>query len=211
MFYLPDQPHGLRSNPLNAIVVPRPIGWISTLDRHGRANLAPFSFFNAVAYRPPQVMFAATGAHEQGGLKDSVANIEATGEFVVNLATWELRDAMNASSIAAPHGYDEFAHAGLAKAPAQVVKPSRVAQSPVQLECVLSQLVELEAPAPDRPNRMVIGRVVGIHIADRVIVNGLVDIARLDPITRLGYDQYARVREAFTMARPRWPEDAEGS
>ena len=91
------------------------------------------------------------------------------------------------------------------------MKPSRVAQSPVQLECVLSQLVELEAPAPDRPNRMVIGRVVGIHIADRVFVNGLVDIARLDPITRLGYDQYARVREAFTMTRPRWPEDAAGS
>ena len=115
MFFRPDQPNALRSGILNAMVVPRPIGWISTLNRAGQANLAPYSFFNAVAYRPPQVMFSATGAHDHGGLKDSVANIEATGEFVVNLATWTLREAVNASSIAAPHGYDEFAHAGLGK------------------------------------------------------------------------------------------------
>jgi flavin reductase (DIM6/NTAB) family NADH-FMN oxidoreductase RutF len=207
MFYRPEDPHGLRANPLNAIVVPRPIGWISTLDRDGRANLAPYSFFNAVAYRPPQVMFSATGAHERSGLKDSVAYIEATGEFVVNLATWDLREAMNASSIAAPHGLDEFAHAGLAKAPSDIVRPPRVAESPVHLECVLSQVVELEAPARDRPNRLVVGRVVGIHVADRVIDDGLVWIERLDPIARLGYDQYARVREAFAMTRPRWSDD----
>jgi flavin reductase (DIM6/NTAB) family NADH-FMN oxidoreductase RutF len=210
MFYRPEHPHGLRANPLNAIVVPRPIGWISTLNRAGRANLAPYSFFNAVAYRPPQVMFAATGAHDHGGLKDSVANIEATGEFVVNLATWGLREAVNASSITAPHGYDEFVHAGLAKAPSEVVKPPRVAESPVHLECVLSQIVELEAPAPDRPNRMVIGRIVGIHIADRLIEDGIVDIGRLDPIARLGYDQFARVRETFSMTRPRWPVPGAG-
>jgi flavin reductase (DIM6/NTAB) family NADH-FMN oxidoreductase RutF len=208
MFYRPEESHGLRANPLNAIVVPRPIGWISSLSPDGRPNLAPYSFFNAVAYRPPQVMFAATGAHEHGGLKDSVANIAATREFVVNLATWDLREAMNASSIAAPPGYDEFAHAGLTKAPAIVVRPPRVAESPVQLECVLSQLVELEAPSPEKPNRLVIGRVVGIHIADSVIENGIVAIARLDAIARLGYDQYARVRDLFTMTRPRWPEDA---
>src|SRR5687768_16123826 len=119
MFYRPDQPHGLRANPLNAIVVPRPIGWISSQNGAGRANLAPYSFFNAVAYRPPQLMFSATGPHDHGGLKDSIANIEATGEFVVNLATWELREAVNASSIGAPHGYDEFAHAGLGQAPSE--------------------------------------------------------------------------------------------
>jgi len=204
MFYRPEDPHGLRANPLNAIVVPRPIGWISTLDRDGRANLAPYSFFNAVAYRPPQVTFSATGVHERGGLKDSVANIEATGEFVVNLATWGLREAMNASSVAAPHGHDEFTHAGLAKTPSEVVKPPRVAESPVHLECVLSRIVELEAPAPDRPNRLVVGRVVGVQVADRVIDDGFVRIDRLDPIARLGYDQYARVREAFAMTRPRW-------
>lgn len=208
MFYRPDEPHGLRGNPLNAIVVPRPIGWIASLAADGSANLAPYSFFNAVAYVPPQVMFAATGAHERGGLKDSVANIEATREFVVNLATWDLREAMNASSIAAPHGFDEFAHAGLTKAPSTVVRPPRVAESPVHLECVLSQIVELEAPSAQAPNRMVIGRVVGIHIADRVIAERVVQIALLDPIARLGYNQYTRVRDAFAMTRPRWPDDA---
>lgn len=207
MFYRPEEPHGLRANPFNAIVVPRPIGWISTLNAEGRANLAPYSFFNAVAYHPPQVMFAATGLHERGGLKDSLANIEATREFVVNLATWSLREAMNASSIAAPHGHDEFEHAGLAKAPSALVKPPRVAESPVQLECVLSQLVQLETTTADEPNRMVIGRVVGIHIADSMIEEGRVLIERLEPIARLGYDQYARVDSAFAMRRPRWPEN----
>ncbi|MDX6748613.1 flavin reductase family protein [Geminicoccaceae bacterium 1502E] len=204
MFYETAQPHGLRANPLNAIVVPRPIGWISTVDGAGRANLAPYSFFNAVAYRPPQVMFSATGAHDHGGLKDSIANIRETGEFVVNLATWALREAMNASSVPAPSGVDEFEQAGLERAPARLVRPPLVAASPVHLECVLSQIVELEAPAPEKPNTMVIGRVVGIHIADAVLVDGLIDIALLDPIARLGYDQYTRVRESFAMTRPRW-------
>jgi flavin reductase (DIM6/NTAB) family NADH-FMN oxidoreductase RutF len=208
MFYRPDQPDAPRAGILNALVLPRPIGWISTLDPEGRANLAPYSFFNAVAYRPPQVMFAATGAHERGGLKDSLANIEATREFVVNLATWPLREAVNRSSIAAPHGFDEFAHAGLTKAPSETVRPPRVAESPVHLECVLSRIVELESPAPDRPNRMVIGRITGVHVADEVVVDGRVDPLRLDAIARLGYDQYARVRDVFAMTRPRWPEDA---
>ncbi len=207
MFYRPDQPDAPRSGLLNALVLPRPIGWISTVDAAGRPNLAPYSFFNAVAYRPPQVMFAATGPHEQGGLKDSLANIEATGEFVVNLATWTLRDAVNASSIGAPHGFDEFVHAGLGKLPAVTVRPPRVAESPVQLECVLSQLVELESPSPEQRNRMVVGRVTGVHIADEVMVDGRVDPRRLDAIARLGYDQYARVSELFAMTRPRWPAD----
>ncbi len=208
MFYRPEEPHGLRGDPLNAIVVPRPIGWVSTLDAHGRANLAPYSFFNAVAYRPPQVMFSAAGPHERGGPKDSVANIAATGEFVVNLATWALREAMNASSIAAPHGDDEFERAGLTKAPSVVVRPPRVAESPAQLECVLSRVVDLEGPSPERPNRMVIGRVVGVHVADAVLRERVVDVALLDPIGRLGYDQYVRGREVFRLARPRWPDDA---
>jgi flavin reductase (DIM6/NTAB) family NADH-FMN oxidoreductase RutF len=207
MFYRPDQPDAPRTGLLNALVLPRPIGWISTVDADGRPNLAPYSFFNAVAYRPPQVMFAATGPHEHGGLKDSLANIQATGEFVVNLATWALREAVNASSIGAPPGFDEFAHAGLDKAPAVTVRPPRVAQSPVQLECVLSQLVELESPSPEQPNRMVIGRVTGVHIADSVMVGGRVEPLLLDAIARLGYDQYARVTEVFAMTRPRWPAD----
>lgn len=208
MFYRPDAADAPRAGLLNALVLPRPIGWISTLDGEGRPNLAPYSFFNAVAYRPPQVMFAATGGHDHGGLKDSLANIEATGEFVVNFATWALRAAVNASSIGAPHGFDEFAHAGLTKAPALTVRPFRVAESPVHLECVLSQLVALESPDPDQPNRMVIGRVTGVHVADELFVDGKVDPHRLDAIARLGYDQYARVTEVFAMTRPRWPEES---
>lgn len=205
MFYRPSEGHGLRRNPFNAVVVPRPIGWVSSVDRDGRVNLAPFSFFNAVSYVPPQVMFATTEPHRDGGDKDSLRNIRETGEFAVNLATWPLREAVNASSAPAPHGIDEFELAGLTKAPARLVRPPLVAESPVHLECVLVQIVELPSPDPADPNTVVFGEVVGVHIADEVIVDGLVDPLRLDAIARLGYDQYARVSEVFSMKRPGWP------
>lgn len=206
MFYRPGEPHGLPHNPFNALVVPRPIGWISSLDAEGRANLAPYSFFNAVAYFPPQVIFAGTGAHSAGGLKDSVKNIEATGEFVCNLATEDLAQAMNLTSAAAPRETDEFELAGLTKAPAREVAPPRVAESPAHLECKLVRIVELETTDPvAAPNRLVIGRVVGIHIDDAVLVDGRVDIAKLKPLARLGYMDYAPVREVFEMPRPPWP------
>lgn len=209
MFYPTDQPHGLERNPFNALVLPRPIGWISTVDRDGRPNLAPYSFFNACAYHPPQVMFSTTGNHERGGAKDSIANIEATGELVVNLATWALREAVNASSIAAPHGFDEMGFAGLTPAPSRLVRPPRVAQSPAHLECMLSQIVTLESARPDRPNRLVVARVVGIHIDDAMIRDGRVDARLLDPIARLGYDEFARLGDLFELMRPAWPP-AEG-
>ena len=205
MFYRPSEGHGLRRNPFNAVVVPRPIGWVSSVDRDGRVNLAPFSFFNAVSYVPPQVMFATTEPHREGGDKDSLRNIRETGEFAVNLATWPLREAVNASSAPAPHGIDEFELAGLTKAPARLVRPPLVAESPVHLECVLVQIVELPSPDPADPNTVVFGEVVGVHIADEVIVDGLVDPLRLDAIARLGYDQYTRVVEVFSMTRPGWP------
>jgi len=205
MFYRTDEPHGLPHNPFNAIVVPRPIGWVSTLDADGLVNLAPYSFFNAVAYHPPQVMYASTGNHVQGGLKDSVANIKATGEFVMNLATWPLREKVNLSSAPAPHGVDEFEVAGLTKAPSELVAPPRIAESPVNLECRLTRVVELLTEDPDSPNLAVFGHVVAIHIADDVIVNGLVDVNKLQPISRLGYKDYGRVTEVFSMDRPGWP------
>ena len=205
MFFRPGGDHGLASNPFNQLVVPRPIGWISSLGRDGHVNLAPFSFFNAVAYVPPQVMFATTGPHRDGGAKDSLRNIRETGEFVVNLATWALREAVNASSAAAPGGIDEFELAGLTKEPARVVQPPRVAESPVHLECVLTTTVELPTPDPTDPNTVVFGEVVGIHIDDEVIVDGRVDVLKLDPIARLGYDQYTRVTDIFAMTRPPWP------
>ena len=205
MFYPTDRPHGLPHNPFNALVAPRPIGWISTLDAEGRPNLAPYSFFNAVAYTPPQVMFSATGRHAQDGtLKDSVENIRATGEFVVNIATWSLREQMNQCSAPAPHGVSEFELAGLSQAPAQLVGAPRVAQSPAHLECRLTRIVELEGDS-DTPNTAVFGRVVGIHIDDSVIRDGLIDYAVLQPIGRLGYMDYVRVDETFSMQRPRYP------
>lgn len=207
MFYKTDTPHGLPHNPFNAIVVPRPIGWISSMDAAGNVNLAPYSFFNAVAYVPPQVMFSATGAHDQDGLlKDSVRNIEETKEFVVNLATWDLREAVNASSVNAPHGTDEFGYAGLTKMASETVKPPRVAESPVHLECVHVQTVNLPDEGNNGPNTVVFGRVTGIHIDESVLTNGMVDYAKLQPIGRLGYKDYVRVTESFAMDRPVWKD-----
>ena len=204
MFYKTTEDHGLPHNPFNAIVVPRPIGWISTISETGLVNLAPYSFFNAVAYTPPQVMFSA-GRRDNGDLKDTVVNARQTGEFVVNLATWDLREQLSASSVSAPPEVDEFEYAGLTPTASKLVKPPRVAESPVHLECVFTKTVELLAEEPDDQNVVVFGKVVGIHIADRAIVNGKVDTAGLQPIGRLGYDEYVRVAETFSMGRPTWP------
>jgi flavin reductase (DIM6/NTAB) family NADH-FMN oxidoreductase RutF len=206
MFYRPGEEHGLNGDPFNQLVVPRPIGWISSVDAGGRANLAPFSFFNAVAYVPPQVMFSTTGPHAEGGAKDSLKNVRETKEFVFNLATWALRDAVTVTSSPAPRDVDELELAGLTRTPSRVVTPPLVAESPVNLECTLVQIVELRTD--DRVahvNTVVFGEVVGVHIADSAIAGGRVDVLSLDPIARLGYDQYTRVVEVFSMTRPGWP------
>ncbi|MBM3627633.1 MAG: flavin reductase family protein [Alphaproteobacteria bacterium] len=206
MFFRPGEPHGLRHNPFNAIVVPRPIGWISSIDAAGAVNLAPYSFFNAVAYVPPQVIFSAAGRHATDhGFKDSIANIEATKEFVVNMATWDLREHMNRSSAPAPHGVDEFDLARVTAEPSRLVRPPRVKESPVHLECRHVRTVPLLSASAEEPNTLVVGEVVGIHIADAVIVDGMVDYARMQPIGRLGYQDYARLGEVFAMTRPSWP------
>lgn len=205
MFYRAKEPHGLPHNPFNAIVVPRPIGWISSVDAEGRANLAPYSFFNGVAYSPPQVMYSSTSSHREGGMKDSVANVKATGEFVVSLATWSLREAMNATSAPAPHDVDEFDLAGLTPAPSVLVKPPRVKESPIHLECRLTRVVELPTWDEANPNTVMFGEVVGIHIDDSVLTDGLVDYHKAQPIGRLGYMDYVRVDEVFAMQRPGWP------
>ncbi|MEM9010170.1 MAG: flavin reductase family protein [Pseudomonadota bacterium] len=200
MFYRPGiDAHGLPHNPFGAIVAPRPIGWISTVDDACIANLAPYSFFNAVAYTPPMVMYSSTGAKLGAGeRKDTLANIRATGEFVVNIVPEALRDAMNRSAQHAPAGIDEFAAAGLEKAPSTVVGAPRVAGAPAALECTLWQVVEL----PGGESTVVFGEVVGIHIDDDAIVDGMVDPTRYRPLARLGYHDYAAVREVFAMRRP---------
>lgn len=206
MFYRASEPHGLRHNPFNAIVVPRPIGWISSVDANGVANLAPYSFFNGIAYTPPQVMYSSTSAHMQGGgLKDSIANVKATGEFVVNICTFGLREAMNITAAPAPPGVDEFELAKLTKIPSTIVKPPRIKESPIHLECKLTTMVDLPTADPKNPNTLVLGEVVGIHIDDAVIVDGLIDYHKVQPIGRLGYMDYVHVTEVFSMQRPGWP------
>lgn len=200
MFFRPGvDPHGLAHNPFKALVAPRPIGWISTRDGAGRVNLAPYSFFNAIADDPPMVMYASTGRKiglDEG--KDTVANIRETGEFVANIVSHALRDAMNVSSGHYPADEDEFARAGLTPAPSRVVGPPRVAEAPASLECRVWKIIDLPGPA----NVMVIGEVVGIHIDDAALVDGKVDVTLYRPLARLGYRDYATVAEVFALDRP---------
>ena len=158
MFYRPAEGHPLPHNPFNAIVTPRPIGWISSRDAQGRDNLAPYSFFNGVAYVPPQVMFASTGVKDDvDGTKDSVANIRQTGVFCVNIVEFAAREAMNASSATLAHDTDEFAHAGVEKADCNEIDCARVSSAPASLECRMTQIVRIEGAA----NFVVFGEVVG--------------------------------------------------
>lgn len=203
MFYHFDRPDPrLSPSPFKACVVPRPIGWISTVSAAGVANLAPFSFFNAIGEDPPLVMFCANGGHVEGGPKDSVRNARETGEFVVNLATWTLRHAVNQTSAAVGRAVDEFQLAGLTPAPSLRVRPARVAESPVSLECVVSDIYDLPFDDAQELGWMVMGRVLGMHIADDILVDGRVSIAKLHPIARLGYREFAAVEQVFSMARP---------
>jgi flavin reductase (DIM6/NTAB) family NADH-FMN oxidoreductase RutF len=182
--------------------MPRPIGWITSLSADGTPNLAPFSFFNAVSDKPPQVMYAPQGPHKDGGQKDSLLNVEATKEFVANMATWALKEEMRLTSTHLDRGASEFTLSGLETEPSALVKPPRVKATPIHLECRLVKTVELLSDFPERPNFIVIGEVVGIHISDDVLTNGMVDIAKVRPISRLGYLDYAVTSESFSMVMP---------
>jgi flavin reductase (DIM6/NTAB) family NADH-FMN oxidoreductase RutF len=203
MYYEPGKtPHGLPHDPFKSCVVPRPIGWISTLDRQGRHNLAPFSQFQNVTFDPPIVMFSAN-QNSSGGRKDSVRNAEDTGEFVWNMATWDLRDAMNISAQELPADVDEFELAGLAKAPSRLVKPMRVARSPIHFECAYLNTVRFPGNGPMGSADVVFGKVVAVHIADEMIdPNGLVDILKIRPIARMGYFEYTSIESKFSMVIP---------
>ena len=199
-FYEPGAGHRLAHDPLNAIVAPRPIGWISTVSRDGALNLAPYSFFNLFAYTPPLIGFSSTG------WKDSVANAEATGEFVWNLATRDLAEAMNASSAGVAAGVDEFALAGLETAPSRLVAAPRVAATPAAFECRLTQLIRLTTKeGRDLDQWLVIGEAVGIHLDPAFIEDGVWQTARTQPILRGGGPaDYFTVGEEqlFRMRRP---------
>jgi len=200
MFYRPntDDPKPAHS-PLKAIVAPRPIGWISTRNANGSANLAPYSFFSMISDNPPMVMFASTGSKSDRAFgKDSLSNIQASGEFVVNIVSRDLVEAMNLTSGNYPAGQDEFDLAGLEKAPCRVVDVPRVAASPAALECRLWRILDL----PGGESRMAIGQVVGVHIDDRFMENDMLNVAAYQPVARLGYKDYAAVETLFQLTRP---------
>ncbi len=192
MFYRPQDGHGLPHNPFNAIVAPRPIAWISTRDSAGRDNLAPYSFFNAVAYEPPQLMFSSTGR------KDSVSAIEETGVFAVNVVSYDQRDLMNATSQTHPRGVDEFTQAGIERAECQTIDCPRVALAPATLECRLSEVIVLKG----RENLMVLGEVTGVHMRDDCVIDGRFDLNLARPLARLGYRDYAQLGPLFELLRP---------
>ena len=203
MFYEPKKGYPFDINPFAALVFPRPIGWISTLSKNGIANLAPYSFFNAIAYEPPQVMFSATDFHSQGGLKDSITNVLSNNEFVVNLATKKLKTQVNQTSIDAPHGIDEFNVFKLKKRKSRIVEPPSIAESPVNLECRLFKKIDLKTKVKNQ-NIMIIGEVVGIYIDDKFIKKGRIDSLSMRAISRMGYDEYSEVYSKFFMERLKW-------
>jgi len=192
--------HGLAYNPFKSLVVPRPIGWLSTLSPEGRVNLAPYSQWTMLNFDPPFVLISA-GAHpDNNRLKDTVRNIEQTGEFVFNMATYELREAVNITSRFVGPEVDEMALAGLTPAPSRLVKPPRVAESPAHFECRWYTTLTLPGYRPDTNNNVVIGHVVAIHIKDECLTpDGRVDILKIRPLARLGYYDYTSVESVFEM------------
>jgi flavin reductase (DIM6/NTAB) family NADH-FMN oxidoreductase RutF len=188
--------HGLPNDPFKALVAPRPIAWISTLGADGVPNLAPYSFFNAFAQSPHYVAFGS------GSRKDTLRNIEANGEFAVNLVSLGQREQMNATSATVGSQADEFELAAVDKAPCRLIESPRVAESAACLECRLFQVVPLPKDDGTADDFLVIGRVVGIHIDDRFISDGRVDTAAMQLVARLGYSEYATVTEAWRMRRP---------
>lgn len=203
MFFDATIPDAIRPTLFPSIVTPRPIGWISTVDAQGRANLAPYSFFNMASSTPPILMLAINAAPDREQ-KDTLANIRSQGEFVYNLSTVPLAQQMVASSVTAPTGVDEFELVGLAKAPSLKVRPPRVAASPVAMECVVERIVDIEPrDASETLTTVVLGRVVGLHVEDAYLdAKGRFDAAAARPLARLAGFQYAEMRETFEIARP---------
>ncbi len=197
LFYTAEDPHGLPFDPFKAIIAPRPIGWIGSIDREGRINLAPYSFFNAIASRPNMVGFSSEG------LKDSARNAHDTGEFTFSLATLPLAKQMNLSSANLREGENEFDFAGLTKEPSRLVRPPFVGESPAALECKLVNFVQLK-DLQGRPMEkyLVIGQVVATHIKDEFITNGRFDVVKAQTIARCGYNDYATVESQWELLRP---------
>jgi flavin reductase (DIM6/NTAB) family NADH-FMN oxidoreductase RutF len=188
----------LPHDPFKALVTPRPIGWVSTIGAGGHINLAPYSFFNAIGEGPPMLAFSSSGR------KDSATFAGEVEEFVWNLATWDLREAMNETSAMLPRGESEFAHAGLEMAPSRLVAPPRVAASPCAMECRVVHATELHDVDGDPAGQfLVVGQVIGVHLEEAYVHDGIVDTVALRPIARCGYlGDYTVVDSLFEMLRP---------
>jgi flavin reductase (DIM6/NTAB) family NADH-FMN oxidoreductase RutF len=205
MFYSIEEgprARGLKHNPINALVAPRPIGWVSSIDLTGRVNLAPFSYFNLVAGDPPVVMFAPNDKDDRGTIKDTLRNVRETREFVINIVARNLRFAMNLTSTELPHGENEFLIAGLTEAKSVLVKPPRVAESPAALECRVCEIVALPHRPSGRRAHAVFGEVLGVHIDDQFIRDGVVDTLKIAPMARLGAFEYTCVDKIEVIPRP---------
>lgn len=201
MFYEPDKNnHGLRFNPFKSICVPRPIAWVSSLSASGVPNLAPFSQFTNLSFDPPHIVISARAN------TDTARNVNQTGEFVINMATLALKDAVNATSAVVDPEIDEAVLAGLEMLPSKLVKPRRVAASPVHMECRLHSSVVIPGRLADSGHNLIIGRVIGIHIRDEMLTaDGRIDIAKIRPLARMGYLDYTSVEAVFTMPPPDGP------
>ncbi|WP_420962333.1 flavin reductase family protein [Brucella sp. IR073] len=199
MFYEPRNGHGLPHDPFKAIVAPRPIGWISTRSKAGAVNLAPYSFFNAICDKPPLVLFSSSGR------KDSLTFIEETGEFAVNLVTEDLLEKMNASSVNAPRGVSEFDYAGLTPVPCNLIGALRVGEAHAALECVATDIREaIDRHGKRCGNWLVTGEVVGVHLDEAILTDGMIDMRKAKSVSRLGYMDFATTSEVYQMLRPRW-------
>ena len=197
-FYDPRQGHGLPHDPFKAILAPRPIGWISSVDAQGRVNLAPYSFYNAFSTSPPIVGYSSEG------LKDSVTNVQETGEFVCNFVSRDLAEAMNDTAARLPPGENEMARAGLEPAASTLVKPPRVARAAAAFECKVLQIVPLsDLTGRELGTYLILGQVIGVHIRREFLKEGRFDTVAAQPIARCGYrGDYAQVHELFEMLRP---------
>ena len=203
MFYQIKKGHPFSIDPFKSLIFPRPIGWISSESKKGISNLAPYSYFNALADDPPQVMFSSGASYGSSGYKDSLTNILSTKEFVVNFATLKTRNQMNLSSIDAPAGVDEFTFIKLKKRKSKLVKAPSVAESPVNLECKLLKILKLKSNSK-KHGTVVIGEVIGIYINNKFINKGRVDSTAMRYVARMGYSEYTTVSSKFRMKRPNW-------
>ena len=195
--------HGLKYNPFKSCIIPRPIAWITTISNDGIDNCAPYSFFNGVSSDPPMIMFANNGSAIDGsGPRDTFSNIKENQEFVINISTFNTKDKMNKTSARLCRNVSEIEFASLETLDSRLVKPKRLKESPINMECTLYKIIDLPGITEDNYNGILIGKVIGIHINDEYIIDGKVDVKKIKPLARLGYFDYSVIDDFFSIKRP---------